>query len=415
MKRREFLTSALSLPLVAGNDGSKPQNTMVALQKNQYDVIVIGAGSMGASACYFLAARGHKVLGLEQFNVPHEKGSHAGQSRIIRKAYFEHPDYVPLLERAYYNWRQIEEKTGIQLYHETGLLYHGKPGHVVLKGTTHAASLHHIPLHHLSPGQSSKQFPQFKLPEGFTSFIESAAGFITPEKAISTYIAEAVKNGASIRTNEKVLDWKKEKEHIKVVTSKETFYCKKLVVTAGAWAGKLAPQLKPQLKVTRQIVAWMKPLKPALFSLENFPCWVIADEDRGVYYGFPMLPNDRFDGPAGLKVAHHFPGAENDPDNVNRNISKEDEEDIRYALQKYLPAANGELLEFKTCLYTYSKDENFIIDHLPGYNGDVTIACGFSGHGFKFVSVVGEILADLAMEGKTKLPVDFLKLGRFVA
>ncbi len=387
----------------------------MSLQKNHYDVIVIGAGSMGASACYFLAARGHKVLGLEQFNVPHEKGSHAGQSRIIRKAYFEHPDYVPLLNRAYHNWKQIEELSGIKLYYKTGLLYQGKPEHIVLKGTRQAADMHNISLNELSPEESARQFPQFKLPEGFTSFIEPSAGFITPEKAISTYIAGAIKNGAAIRTNEKVLDWKKEKEHIKVVTAKEIFYCKKLVVTAGAWAGKLAPQLKPQLKVTRQIVAWMKPLKPELFSLENFPCWVIADEGRGVYYGFPMLPKDRFDGPAGLKVAHHFPGAESDPDNVNRNISKEDEEDIRYALQKYLPAANGALLEFKTCLYTYSKDENFIIDHLPGFNGDVTIACGFSGHGFKFVSVVGEILADLAMEGKTKLPVDFLKLGRFGA
>ena len=141
--------------------------------------------------------------------------------------------------------------------------------------------------------------------------------------------------------------------------------------------------------------------------MDHFPCWLLEDEQRGIYYGFPILPAGRFNGPVALKVAHHYPGQIADPDNVNRQINAEDEEDIRFVLKKYLPDADHRIVAWKTCLYTNSTDENFIIDHLPGYDNDVTIACGFSGHGFKFVSVVGEVLADLAMEGKTSLPIGF--------
>lgn len=383
-------------------------------KKNHYDVIVMGVGSMGSSACYFLSQRKYKVLGLEQFDIPHDQGSHAGQSRIIRQAYYEHPDYVPLLNRAYHNWQEVEKQTGSKLYFKTGLLYHGNPHHAVIKGTKLAAAKYNIQLNDISDLESAKQFPQFNLPAGFTSFLEPDAGFITPERAILTYTEESLKQGADIKTKEKVIEWKKEKGNIVVVTDKNIYFCKKLIITTGAWTGKIIPDLKTELKVTRQIIAWIKPENWEPFELGNFPCWMLAPEEKGgVYYGFPILPAGQFGGPIGLKVAHHYPSTTTDPDAVNRTITREDEEELRSTLQKYLPAVNGEILVIKTCLYTNSKDENFIIDHLPGYDEDVVVACGFSGHGFKFVSVVGEIIADLAMEGKTDMPIEFLRLKRF--
>ena len=386
--------------------------------KTFFDIIVIGVGSMGSSACYFLAQRGYKVLGLEQFDISHEFGSHAGQSRIIRKAYFEHSDYVPLLNRAYENWKKLEEETGEQIYFRTGLVYFGPPDHQVIKGVKQSASLYGIEIENLDVSLSAKRFPQFNIPKDFECLYEPDAGFLTPEKAIRLYAEQAKKYGAEIHVQEKVLDpiatgWKKDGDGIIVRTNKNNYRCSKLVITAGAWAGRMIPGFQDKLKVTRQFVAWIKVNEENDFRLSNFPCWLIADNEMaGAYYGFPILPTEKFGQPAGLKLAHHHPDSETDPDNVNRQSTKEDEENLKYALDKHFPGSFESFLSSKICLYANSPDENFIIDKLPGYQ-DVVIACGFSGHGFKFVSVVGEILADLAIEGKTELPIEFLSVKRF--
>jgi sarcosine oxidase len=375
-----------------------------------YDVIVIGVGSMGSAACYWLAKRGYKVLGLEQFDVPHDQGSHAGQSRIIRKAYFEHPDYVPLLQRAYYNWQQLEKQTGTQVYFETGVIYHGPSHHLLIKGVREAAGIHAVELN-----KPAKDLPQFHLPAGFETLYEPGAGFLRPEKAITLYKEEAIRKGAVIHVHSPVLEWKKENGLIKVLGANDTYNAKKLIITAGAWAGKMIPHLNSPLKITRQLIAWVKPGNEKEFLPGSFPCWLIADDKRsGALYGFPFLREEEFGKPEGMKFAWHHPAAETDPDKVDRNILKQETDELLSWVAKYIPAVgNAKLLAAKTCLYANSADENFIIDHLPGYDGDVTIACGFSGHGFKFVSVVGEILADLSMNGKTSLPVDFLSLKRF--
>ena len=224
------------------------------MNANNYDVIVIGVGSMGSASCYWLAKRGYKVLGLEQFTIPHELGSHGGQSRIIRKAYFEHPDYVPLLKKAYENWHQLEELTGNTVYFRTGLVYYGLPGRALIKGVKKAAALHDVRLENITRQQSLTQFPQFHVPEYFETIYEPDAGFIPPETAISFYKEEAEKNGAVIHMNEAVIEWKKENNGMKVVTDKSTYYSKKLIITAGAWAGKMLPQLGTELKVTRQVM-----------------------------------------------------------------------------------------------------------------------------------------------------------------
>jgi len=380
-----------------------------------FDVIVIGVGSMGSSACFFLASRGYKVLGIEQFAITHDRGSHSGQSRIIRKAYFEHPDYVPLLNRAYENWKFLEELTNRQVFYPTGLVYLGKQNDLSIKGVKESASLYNISIDTLDLSSAQERFPQFKLPTGFEAVFEPDAGFITPEKAISIYTEQAMKRGAVIQVDEKVLEWEKDGDTFIVTTDKETYRCSKLLITSGAWTNKMVPALAQSIKVTRQFVAWVKPKKQTDFSLDKFPCWMIADDEMpGMFYGFPVLPVATFGEPGGLKLAYHYPGQETDPDKVDRIITKEEERILKYALEKYLPGCFESIHSTQTCLYSNTNDENFIIDFLPGYEKQVAIACGFSGHGFKFVSVVGEILAELILDGKTKQPINFLNAKRFL-
>jgi sarcosine oxidase len=381
---------------------------------SSFDVIVIGVGSMGSAACYYLSKRGYKVLGLEQFDITHEFGSHAGQSRIIRKAYFEHPDYVPLLERAYTNWHTLEHETGEQLYFKTGLLYAGTSNNEMIKGVKDSASLYNIELEKLNHVERADRFPQFNFPENFEILFEPEAGFITPEKAIRLYATQAKQNGTTIHTNEKVVNWEKDGSIIKVKTDKNIYQCNKLIITAGAWAGKMIPSFSDKIKVTRQFVAWIKTKDQTQFALNNFPCWMVGDDDKhGCYYGFPLLDTEKFGEPAGLKLAHHYPRDITDPDKVDRQTTEDDIKNLNYCLNKYLPGVFESVLSTKICLYANSPDENFIIDKLPGYEENVSTASGFSGHGFKFASVVGEILADLAIEGKTFLPIDFLNAKRF--
>lgn len=386
-----------------------------ANSSTSFDAIVIGVGTMGSAACYYLAKRGYKVLGIEQFDITHEFGSHAGQSRIIRKAYFEHPDYVPLLQRAYENWKALEDETGEQVYYQTGVAYFGKPEQEILKGVKLSASLHNINVEKIDPLSSKKRFAPFHIPESFETLFETEAGFITPEKAIKLYAGQAVKNGAAIHTHEKVIEWRKRGDIIFVNTDKNAYSCSKLIITAGAWADNLVPGISGKMQVTRQFVAWIKPKNWDDYVLNNFPCWLINDDERpGCYYGFPVLPKENFGEPHGLKIAWHYPGSVTDADKVNRQNTEEDLENIRYVLDKYLPGTFNGMVTTKTCLYANMPDENFIIDKLPGFERHIIIACGFSGHGFKFAPVVGEVLAELAITGSTKQPIDFLNARRFV-
>lgn len=387
---------------------------MTINSKNHFDAIVIGVGSMGAATCYYLARRGYKILGLEQFDIPHEQGSHTGQSRIIRKAYFEHPDYVPLLQNAYDNWSGLEQDAGIQLFHRTGLAYFGPKKNGLLSGVRQSARLYHIPIQNLSREEASNRFPPFQIPDSFETIFEPDAGFVLPEKTISVCYELALRSGAEIRTREKVVNWKKEEDSISVTTPTDTYYAKKLIITAGGWAGQLLPALQNKLRVTRQTIAWIKPQKWDSFTPKTFPTWVIADPDfPGIFYGFPILSTAHHQGPAGLKIAHHTPGQPIDPDQKSSEIPEKDIATIQYALRKYLPEGDGPILSIKTCLYTNTPDENFIIDYLPGYDKSVVIACGFSGHGFKFAPMIGELLTDLAMEERTSQSISFLSINRF--
>jgi sarcosine oxidase len=265
----------------------------------------------------------------------------------------------------------------------------------------------------MSAREQVKQFPQFNIPAGYERLIEPDAGFVTPERAILVYTQQALRHGADIQPNEKTIEWKKSGSTISVTTTKGVYQCKKLVITAGPWAGKMVPFLSNNLKITRQVVAWVKPRKWNSFELGNFPCWTIADDEKpGIFYGFPILPVGRFGGPIGLKLGHHFQGSASDPDTIHRTLTQEDEHNLIYALNKFIPDGYESTLVMKTCLYTNTPDENFILDVVPGYE-DVVVAAGFSGHGFKFASVVGEIMADLAVNGQTRHPIGFLNASRF--
>ncbi|PTM10074.1 MAG: N-methyl-L-tryptophan oxidase [Bacteroidetes bacterium] len=393
-------------------------NQKIAKQGNtesNYDVIVIGVGSMGSSACYSLAKENINVLGIEQFDISHEFGSHTGQSRIIRKAYFEHPNYVPLLEKAYSNWKQFEDEVGEKLYHKTGLLYASKKEHQLLSGVKQSAKLYNLEINELSTKEIKRQFPQFAIPENYDCILEPDAGFLPPERAILKYTERALELGATIKTNEKVINWTSEKDAITLVTNKQIYNCKKLIISAGAWASKLVPQLKPELKVTKQVLAWVIPHKEKDFYLGNFPCWNLADSaGKGLFYGMPILPKERFGNPVGLKIGHHYHGEIKNPDDLKIKPNAEEESSLNDFIQELFPGAlKKTFFEMKTCMYTNTSDENFIVDLHPE-NNNIVVACGFSGHGFKFSSVIGEILRDFAIHGKTKMPIEFLNIKRLI-
>lgn len=376
-----------------------------------YDVIVIGLGSMGASTLYHLAKQDLKVLGIEQFEITHQLGSHSGQTRIVRKSYFEHADYVPLLERAYHGWDQIYQETGTKLFHRTGLTYFGKEYHPVIRGVKNSAELYSIPLE--SSSNEEETYP-FTIPSNYKKIIEPDAGFVLSELTIKTYVSEAKKIGAENRINEKVEDWKLIGEEVLVSTNKGTYKAKKLIVTAGAYVQKLIPEFGNKLTVTRQFLAWIKPKNSEIFELGNFPCWMISDDKyEGVFYGFPILSQKVFGGNGLLKVAHHYVGDEIEPSDLNKMNTDTESEKMKTVLKKYLLDAYGNIESMSTCMYTNSKDDHFIIDFLPESNNQIILATGFSGHGFKFVPVIGEILCNMAIRGKKENSISFLGLERF--
>ncbi len=417
MKRREFIykTSGVLATTISYSQlyANIQKNIANSPAQKEFDIIVLGVGSMGSSACYHLAKRGYRVLGLEQYDIPHEQGSHAGQSRIIRKAYGEGTDYVPLLNRAYENWNTLESETGSQVYYKTGLMYFGAQDDPFLKTVKSSSAKYRIPVDHLNAEECDLKYPQFKLPQNFQRLEELDAGFITPERSILLFVQQAIINGAVVRTKEKVLEWKRDNGKVTIVTSQGTYMASKLVITAGPWASKMVPALASKLTITRQAVAWVKPKKWENFTLGKFPCWILENSGYD-FYGFPILPVGTFGGPLGLKLALHYPGGETtDPDKVNRNTQYSDEKILIEFLNQFIPDGYENTLAMKTCLYTNSPDNDFIIDYLPEFDKDVVFATGFSGHGFKFVSVVGEILADLAIDGSTSLPTGFLNAKRF--
>lgn len=361
---------------------------------NHYDIIVAGVGSMGAATCFHLAKRGHRVLGIDRFSVPHNRGSHHGSTRMIRQAYFEDPAYVPLLRRAYQLWHDLESESGEKLLHLTGGLYIGSPGGTIVPGSLAAAKLHGLPHELLGATSLSERFPWFRLPENAAAFYEPAAGFLLPELAVATHTRLARKHGASILENQPVLSHTTSPSGITVTTPSGTHHAAHLVVTAGAWASQLLATAGTPLTTTRQLLAWFDPNTPTFEVGSGFPCWFIETQSPFGHYGFPALSASQ----TGLKIAQHKPGTPIEPGDLaapQHTPQPAETDALKNVLEKHIPDAAGPLLDTRTCLYTNSPDGHFILGPHPA-QPNTTIATGFSGHGFKFASVIGETLADLA-------------------
>jgi sarcosine oxidase len=382
-----------------------------------FDVMVIGVGAMGSAALWELARRGVKAVGIEQFDVPHAWGSSHGQSRLIRMAYYEHADYVPLLKRAYERWRMVEREEGARVLEITGGLYMGRAGSELVEGSAASARAHGLAHERLSGAEIAGRWGAFRgLAEaGIEGVYEAEAGFLRPEAAVAAFATGALKRGAEIRARERVLRWDREGSGYRVRTDRAEYAVGKIVVTAGAWSTGLLEDMRGKLTVTRQVMGWVWPREPERFAIGVFPSWCLEVEEGGLVYGPPMAglgggrDGNWEGGPVGLKVAHHVAGERCTAETVDRTERPEDWTVIRRVLGRHLPAADGPAMGMRVCMYTNSPDQHFIVDQAAD---GVVFAAGFSGHGFKFASVMGEALADLTMEGRTDLPVEFLRAGR---
>ncbi len=376
-------------------------------ERGKFDVIVIGVGAMGAAACCHLARRTVRVLGIERFNIPHDRGSSHGFSRMIRTAYYEHLDYVPLVRRAWTLWEELEREANQKILHATGGVYIGPAGSAFVERSRASAERHGLPHQMLDATQLAAKCPQFFVPSDYVALHEEYAGLVLPERAICAHVDLAIRFGGEIHGNEQVLEWSEHASGVTVRTDRGTYHADELIVAGGAWSDRLVRDLGIDLVVTRQVLGWVQPLRSRMFELGSMPVWAIDHLDGTIHYGFPMLPDN-----PGLKVAHHGRGPRVDPETVVRDALPGDEADFRSVLARFIPEADGPLLSIRICLYTNSPDGHFIIGRLPNH-ARVTIACGFSGHGFKFATVVGEALADLATKGKSELPIQFLGIERF--
>ena len=375
-----------------------------------FDAIVIGIGGMGSAALYHLAQRGCKALGIEQFEVPHEMGSSHGLTRIIRLAYYEDPSYVPLLRRAYELWDQLERESGQKLFYQTGSIDMGPEDSDVFAGSLQSCLEHDLAYEVLNSRQLSERFPGYRLPGETMAVYQPQGGLLVPERCISAYARLAQSHGASLRAGERVIGWEVlNDERLSVRTDRGQYSADKLVVCGGAWAYKLIPELRGKAVPERQVLIWLRAKEPELFKPERFPVWnALVDEGR--YYGFPEF--NPTGATPGMKFGRwHHREETCDPDTVDRGVYPEDEALLRQFAERYFPAGAGETLRMSACMFTNTRDEHWVLDTLPGLP-HASIAAGFSGHGFKMASVIGEIMADLAENGSTRHDISLHQLAR---
>lgn len=378
----------------------------------QYDVIVIGLGGMGSAAACQLAARGQRVLGLERHTPAHDLGSSHGESRIIRQAYLEGTEYVPLVLRAYELWRQLERDSGADLLQITGGLMIGPPTSQTIQGSAASARQYDLPHEMLDTAAIRRRFPALTPTADTVALYEPHAGVVRPEDAVRAHLAQAARHGATLQFEEPVERWQADPggEGVRVTTARGSYSAARLVIAPGGWAPALLADLGLPLVVERQVQYWFAPRGGiAPFLPDRFPIYIWELADATVFYGFPALH-----GPAGgVKVGQHRVPGPCTPETVDRTIHPAEIAAMRDYLRDHLPALDSDCIAAKTCLYTCTPDTHFVIDRHPAHP-QVTIACGFSGHGFKFASVVGEILADLSTTGVTRHPLDLFSARRLL-
>ena len=371
-----------------------------------FDAIVLGVGGMGSATVFELARRGLRVLGLEQFDLVHDRGSSHGQTRVIRTAYYEHPSYVPLVQRSFELWHDLEQRTGEHLLTECGCLNVGPENSEIVRGASLSALEHNLAAEEIPNEELKRRFPIFHFPDGYHGALEQEAGLLYVEKCVRAHIDAARSLGAKVHANESVVEWSVNGNTVDVRTARNRYASARLVITAGPWASQLLARWGQYLRVMRQVMLWIGTRDERQFRRDAFPIY-LAEVPEGYFYGFPVIDA------LGHKVAQHYGAPElRSPEQIDRTPGPADEAPVRTFLNQYLPMVDGPLRKAQVCTYTLTPDRHFILDRHPDH-ANVGIAAGFSGHGFKFAPVVGEIMADLVMSGPTELPIEMFRLGRF--
>ena len=375
-----------------------------------YDAMVVGLGAHGWAAAAALARRGQRVLGIERFGPGESFGSSGGWSRMIRISHFEHPWLVPLAEASWDRWLELERETSTVLLTKTGGLYGGPAGSSIVAGAQDSAGGHGVTHEVLDAAEIHRRWPILEPAEDTVAVLEDRAGTIRIDRALDAFRTVATAAGSTLDFGRRVVDWRPsvgggfevETDDGQVVGGEH------LVLTAGPWIGGLVPDLGLPLTVEREIPMWFQPtVDPASVGADRLPIWVLREGDT-MFYGIPH------DTVLGLKVSIHHWGTFVDPDTVDRAVSDADVERVRSFLRRRMPAADGPLANAKVCLYTNTPDETFVIDRHQAAPG-VAFASACSGHGFKFAPVIGEILADLVMDGRTGWPIDRFRASRFAS
>jgi sarcosine oxidase len=370
---------------------------------NRYDVIIAGLGGMGSATAYQLALRGKRVLGLERFTKAHNQGSSHGKSRVIRQAYFEDPAYVPLLLRAYELWEQIEHETDQRLLTITGGLMIGRADSRVVAGSLRSAQEHNLYHELFDAADLRRRFPPLTPDDDTVALYETKAGFVHPEASVAAHLDRAAELGAELRVEEPIVDWEASGsgDRVWVTTERGSYEAARLVIAPGAWAPELL-RLDIPFEIERQVLFWFEPIggvEP--FLPDRFPIYIWAIDGAVSFYGFPAQDGP----PGGVKVAYFHAGKQTcTPETVDRRVRPQEIQTMRDAIAQRIPALNGQFIDAVTCMYTNSPDQHFVIGLHPQHP-QVVVASPCSGHGYKFASVIGEILADLATDGKTRHPI----------
>jgi monomeric sarcosine oxidase len=375
-----------------------------------YDVVVLGTGGVGSASLYHLARRGVRALGLDRFPGGHDRGSSHGDTRVIRLAYFEHPDYVPLLRRAYTLWGDLERTVAESLYDEVGLLEVGPPDGELIPGVLRSAALHGLDIEALDPVDVERRFPGFRVPTGCRAVFERRAGYLRVERCVLAHLRAAMACGAEHRTGVDVLGWHESSDHVVVETSAGPVAARRLVIAPGAWAPALVAGGEATWPVPFQVLLkhlhWFQPRTADYRPTGTCPTF-FYEVPSGLFYGFPEV--DEW----GVKMANHAGGTRiDDPLAAPRAIDPDDLHLLEQFIGDCMPGMTRTHRRHATCFYTMTPDGHFVIDRHP-LSERVVFAAGLSGHGFKFASVLGEILATWSLDGGPSLPVEFLGLGRF--
>ncbi len=366
---------------------------------------VIGGGIAGASAAYALTKRGVNVELFEQFDLLHDHGSSHGPTRLFRLAYFEHPDYVPLLRMCISQWRALEKEAGEKLFHQIGIFMIGAPKGNLIAGVRRAASDYGIEIEDLSRKDAAKRYPLFSQPEGYDAIFEPEAGFIRADRTLNHFFARFTHLGGVARPRVKITDWEPRAEGVDLIFRDGRERFDRLVIAPGAWGNDLL-KLDVAIKPMRKTLFWMASGENQYFLENDFPPFAIDRDDGRFFYGFPAIDGD------GVKLGEHTGGADLENAFDPAPPPADETAGVKDFLREFMPGAPREFSQEKPCLYEMSPDGHFVIDTHPA-DKRVCFAAGLSGHGFKFAPVIGGALADLAISGETNALFDFLGVGRF--